>query len=108
MAKNSKRAEGAAGRLAPGTACFLTSNGKPSELNGRVVEVVLGPREEHGDGPGPFYEVTAGWLRELFPGKILITTREHLIPITGPDVDVSSDERIDVDAAATVPGGGAR
>ena len=108
MAKNSKRASGAAGRLAPGTACFLTSNGRPSELNGRVVEVVLGPREEYGTGPGPFYEITAGWIRDIYPGRILITTREHLIPITGPDVDVSSDERVGVDAHATVPVGGAR
>lgn len=76
----------APGRLAPGTLCFLTRvRGDQADCNGRVVEIVMGPRAEFGRGPGIFYEVTAPWLFARFPQIIvMICRREQLIPIT-PD-----------------------
>ena len=76
--------------LAPGTLCFLTRVGNPEGLNGRVVEVVAGPREEFGTGPGPFYDIRAQWLAERFPERDCVAQRQQLIPIT-PDEPAQGD-----------------
>lgn len=86
------------GPIPKGTLCFLTGRGGTaySNLIGRVVEVVGGPRAEFGNGPGPFYDIRADWITERFPGRNIIVLRRNLIPIT-PD----SGEFIDSEPAMT-------
>jgi hypothetical protein len=95
-----------AARLAPGTLCYLKGSGqRNADLIGRVVQVVNGPREEFGSGPGPYYEITAPWLSAAWiaarfqrPGvEITIVHRKFLVPITPdeplePEVATAEDD----------------
>lgn len=89
--------------IAPGTPCFLVGRpeGEYAFTLGRVVTVVCGPRGEFG-GPGPFYEITAHWLRQRFPMvHVVIVQRGNLRPIT-PDASLEAHEttrRTPVEAA---------
>lgn len=95
-----------AGRIKAGTLCFLTRVAGPGDdLDGRVVTVTGGPRKCYGKrGLGWFYDVTAPWMVQRFPGRDMIAQRVQLIPITPDstaDVDgVRERERLTLPAEA--------